>query len=97
MADDCTHIPSTLPTTTPQAEGCQECVAMGAEWVHLRVCVACGHVGCCDQSQHRHARNHFGEHPEHPLIRSFEPGEAWWYCFADDYGFEFEGVGPLRE
>lgn len=96
MAEDCVHIPDELGTVQPQAEGCQECLAMGSSWVHLRACVECGHVGCCDASPHHHADAHFRSNRDHPLIRSFEPGEAWWYCFEDDFAFELDGVGPLK-
>jgi uncharacterized UBP type Zn finger protein len=64
-------------------DGCEECLATGDEWVHLRLCMTCGHVGCCDDSKNRHARGHF-RHDAHPIVRSFEPGERWLYCFADD-------------
>ncbi len=95
--EECLHIPADGASATPASEaGCQQCLATGSTWVHLRMCVECGQVGCCDNSPNTHARAHFGEHPDHRLIRSFEPGEAWWYCFEDDYGFELEGVGPLR-
>ncbi len=68
---------------TPGSEGCAECLAAGDEWVHLRLCLACGHVGCCDSSKNKHATRHFrGTH--HPVIRSFEPNEAWAYCYAHD-------------
>ena len=56
---------------------------MGDEWVHLRLCMSCGHVGCCDDSKNRHARSHAGT-GSHPIVRSFEPGERWLYCFIDD-------------
>ena len=64
-------------------DGCAECLATGGEWVHLRLCMTCGHVGCCDDSINRHARAHF-RRDSHPIVRSFEPGERWLYCFADD-------------
>ena len=64
-------------------EGCEECLQSGDSWVHLRMCLLCGHVGCCDSSKNRHARRHFEEH-DHPLIRSVEPGETWAYCYIDD-------------
>jgi uncharacterized UBP type Zn finger protein len=60
------------------------------------MCASCGHVGCCDQSEHHHARRHYEEHPDHPLLRSFEPGELWWYCWIDDIAFELDGVDALR-
>jgi uncharacterized UBP type Zn finger protein len=67
--------------TTPQ--GCQECLAEGGRWVHLRLCLTCGHVGCCDSSPRRHATAHFHA-TDHPVIRSFEPGEDWRWCFLDE-------------
>src|SRR5680860_958134 len=66
--------------TTP--EGCEECLAEGTTaWAHLRLCVACGHVGCCDSSPHRHASLHY-ERTRHPVMRSFEPGESWRWCYV---------------
>jgi uncharacterized UBP type Zn finger protein len=56
---------------------------MGSDWVHLRLCLTCGHVGCCDNSRNKHATKHF-HHTHHPVIRSFEPGEEWGYCYPDD-------------
>ena len=64
-------------------EGCEECLADGGTWVHLRLCLGCGHVGCCDSSQMKHASKHFAE-TEHPVMRSFEPGENWRWCFVDE-------------
>jgi uncharacterized UBP type Zn finger protein len=61
---------------------CPECVALGDEWVHLRVCQSCGHVGCCDQSQNRHATKHFHS-TQHPVVTSAEPGEQWAFCYPD--------------
>ena len=72
---------------TPNAEGCEDCLRTGGTWVHLRVCLTCGHAGCCDDSPNRHAAGHFRE-TGHPLIRSMEPGEAWVWCFADQVGLE---------
>jgi len=63
--------------------GCEECLAIGDTWVHLRYCVACGHIGCCDASKNRHARAHWGA-TGHGVIRSKEPGERWAYCYPDD-------------
>lgn len=62
---------------------CPECVARGDRWVHLRICMTCGHVGCCDSSTNRHARAHF-EATGHPIIKSIEPGEDWAWCYRDD-------------
>jgi CPA1 family monovalent cation:H+ antiporter len=64
---------------TPQ--GCQDCLAEGSRWVHLRLCLSCGHVGCCDSSPRRHASAHY-RGTAHPVIRSFEPGEDWRWCFV---------------
>ncbi|MCW2638419.1 MAG: zinc finger, UBP-type [Dactylosporangium sp.] len=64
--------------------GCTGCLEEGREdWVHLRLCLSCGYVGCCDSSPRRHAMRHFGQ-TQHPVIRSFETGELWRWCFVDD-------------
>jgi CPA1 family monovalent cation:H+ antiporter len=82
--DECEHLAAHhdrfVPPTTPH--GCQECLELGDTWVHLRLCLDCGHVGCCDSSPNRHASAHFRE-DHHPVMRSFEPGEAWRWCFVD--------------
>jgi uncharacterized UBP type Zn finger protein len=85
MPDPCTHIEQvrTRHAVKPSAQGCQECLASGDSWVHLRVCLACGHVGCCDSSPNRHATRHFHQ-THHPVIRSYEPGEDWAYCYVDE-------------
>jgi uncharacterized UBP type Zn finger protein len=72
----------TSPPAQPVSDVCDRCLAMGDTWVHLRACLQCGLVGCCDQSKNRHARSHWVEH-QHPLIQSIEPDEFWQYCFAD--------------
>lgn len=77
----CDHVDS-IRVVTPTTEGCEECIAEGARWVHLRLCVSCGHVGCCDSSPHRHARAHASS-TGHPIMRSAERGEAWAWCFED--------------
>ena len=66
---------------TPSAEGCEDCLRIGSSWVHLRLCLTCGHVGCCDFFPHKHARKHFHE-TKHPIIQSFEPGEDWRWCYV---------------
>jgi CPA2 family monovalent cation:H+ antiporter-2 len=66
----------------PTASVCEQCVELGDRWVHLRACLACGTVGCCDASKNRHARKHW-EREHHPVIRSIEPGETWKFCFED--------------
>jgi uncharacterized UBP type Zn finger protein len=83
--ETCTHITETEgKSVTPKTpEGCEECLKTGDEWVHLRLCLACGHVGCCDSSKNKHATKHFHE-TDHPVIQSFEPGENWKYCYLDD-------------
>ena len=83
MAYPCSHLDSIRRVTPKTPEGCEECLAQGTDWVHLRLCMSCGHVGCCDSSPGRHARAHFRK-SNHPIVRSFEPGEDWLWCFADD-------------
>lgn len=79
----CTHFKSLTKEAEPSSKVCDQCVAMGDRWVHLRSCLICGHVGCCDQSKNHHARGHW-EADGHPLMRSIEPLEFWRFCFADD-------------
>ena len=67
----------------PSAAGCEDCMKIGASWLHLRLCLTCGHVGCCDSSPNRHARKHFYS-TGHPIIQSFEPGEDWRWCYIDE-------------
>ena len=87
MAETCTHLETVevleLPDDIP---GCEECLAMGGTWVHLRMCQSCGHIGCCDDSPNRHATAHFAA-TDHPIIRSAEPGEDWSWCFVDELAF----------
>jgi Zn-finger in ubiquitin-hydrolases and other protein. len=83
---DCTHL-AEIQHVSPSADGCEDCLRTGDSWVHLRLCLACGHVGCCDESRNRHATAHFRT-SNHPLIRSFEPDESWIWCFVDQIGFE---------
>jgi uncharacterized UBP type Zn finger protein len=71
------------PEPTERTRGCEECLKIGQKWVHLRKCLICGHVGCCDQSIGKHATAHFHE-TKHPVISSAEPGERWKYCYVDD-------------
>lgn len=79
----CSH-QATMTDVVPESLGsCPECVALGDRWVHLRVCLTCGHVGCCDSSKNRHATRHFHA-TGHPIIQSLQPGEAWRYCYLDD-------------
>jgi uncharacterized UBP type Zn finger protein len=88
----CVHVKDLdpVPARTP---GCEECLKTGSPWVHLRLCLACGHVGCCDSSPGRHATRH-AHTTEHPVAASFEPGERWAWCYVDqtevDVPEEFE-------
>ena len=84
----CTHLEQIeLTELPPQIAGCEECLKIGSRWVHLRMCLTCGKIGCCDSSPNRHARRHAAE-DEHPLVRSAERGEDWDYCFVDDVMFQ---------
>ena len=79
----CTHEGEIADVRPDSADSCAECVALGDDWVHLRICMTCGHVACCDQSKNRHARRHFHA-TQHPIIQSYELGEDWRYCWVDD-------------
>jgi uncharacterized UBP type Zn finger protein len=84
LSNPCEHVTSTTPRHVARpAPGCEDCLKIGGQWVHLRICLTCGHVGCCDSSPHRHATAHF-KHVKHPVITSGERGEAWAYCYVDD-------------
>jgi hypothetical protein len=80
----CLHARDVAPVPPRTPDGCEDCLRIGATWVHLRLCLHCGHVGCCDSSPNRHARRHFQKVQHHPLMASFEPGERWAWCFADE-------------
>ncbi len=82
----CAHLDE-IKTVTPSAEGCEDCLKTGDSWVHLRLCETCGHVGCCDSSPNKHATKHFHQ-TQHPIIKSFEQGEEWGYCYPDQLFFE---------
>jgi monovalent cation/hydrogen antiporter len=84
LSGSCGHL-SVAPTVTqPQTpDGCAECLRDGIRWVHLRLCLTCGQVGCCDSSIGRHAQAHYAG-TDHPVMRSFEPGEAWRWCYVDE-------------
>jgi uncharacterized UBP type Zn finger protein len=81
METSCTHL-NQIREVTPSAQGCEECLQMADTWVHLRLCEICGHVGCCDSSKNKHATKHL-QATNHPIIKSFEPGEQWGYCYVD--------------
>jgi hypothetical protein len=90
MPDTCEHLEHAARRPhpiKPSGQGCEECLAAGGEWVHLRLCLECGHVGCCDNSPNHHATKH-AHHTHHPVIRSYEPGEDWAYCYPHDLGVE---------
>lgn len=82
MIKQCNHL-DTIDTVTPSAQGCEECLMMGLSWVQLRICLTCGHVGCCDSSPGQHATKHFHV-TGHPVMQSFEPGENWKWCYVDE-------------
>lgn len=82
MIGRCAHL-SQIRDVAPSANGCEECLRSGDTWVHLRKCLTCGHIGCCDSSRNRHATRHFHA-TNHPLIQSFERGEDWIYCYVDE-------------
>jgi uncharacterized UBP type Zn finger protein len=84
MARQCTHLEAAGATgARPRTKGCEECLETGDSWVHLRLCLTCGHVGCCDSSKNKHGTAHFHT-TGHPVIRSIEPGESWRYCYVHD-------------
>jgi hypothetical protein len=83
----CAHLDQIQDPPPSTAEGCEDCLRIGGTWVHLRVCRVCGHVGCCDNSPNRHATAHY-QSSNHAIIRSFEPGEDWSWCYVDELGWE---------
>jgi uncharacterized UBP type Zn finger protein len=86
MPASCQHLKGLKPQK-PRANGCEECLKSGESWVHLRLCLSCGHVGCCDSSKNKHATKHHRA-TQHPVIRSLEPGEEWGFCYPDDLFLE---------
>ena len=95
MAEVCSHV-GQIKTTSTKVRVCEECVKMGDTWVHLRLCLECGHVGCCDSSKNKHATKH-AHTSGHPLIRSIEPGESWVWCYVDQtVAGELDSKGHLR-
>src|SRR5438105_395396 len=86
----CPHVKQIRPVT-PSSEGCEEYLAAGEQWVHLRLCLTCGHVGCCDSSKNKHATKHFHA-SGHPVMKSAEPGEDWGWCYLDQIQLD----SPLR-
>jgi hypothetical protein len=90
MDDTCSHVQG-LHDVTPSGNGCEDCLKIGDTWVHLRLCETCGHVGCCDNSKNRHATRHFHT-THHPIIKSYEPGEDWGWCYVDEIYMENLGL-----
>jgi uncharacterized UBP type Zn finger protein len=82
MPRRCSHLEE-VTSPWPKTNGCEECLQTGDSWVHLRLCETCGHVGCCNSSKNRHATQHFRD-THHPVIKSFQPGEKWRYCYIDE-------------
>ena len=83
----CSHLNQVRVFELPASvDGCEDCLAIGSKWLHLRICLECGRVGCCDDSPNKHARAH-AQSEGHPIVRSLEPGEEWSWCFVDQVGF----------
>ncbi len=87
MSAPCTHLDQIQDVTPKTPNGCEECLQTGDRWVHLRLCLICGHVGCCDSSKNKHATKHFRATGE-PIVRSLEPGESWAWCYVDEVVLE---------
>lgn len=91
-ASVCTHLDEVRVLELPaEVAGCEDCLKMGGKWLHLRICLTCGHVGCCDDSPNRHATAHFHQ-TTHPIIRSLEPGEDWSSCYVDNMFLRIDAV-----
>jgi uncharacterized UBP type Zn finger protein len=86
MAEICTHLDRVNEVTPSSTKGCTQCLASGSRWLHLRLCLTCGEVGCCDSSPNRHASKHAAAHG-HPIVLSFEPREDWSWCYEDEVAF----------
>jgi len=89
MSDTCSHLGDLEDQPPASGDGCVECLEMGSGWLHLRRCIECGHIGCCDSSPNKHATAHFHA-VAHPLIQSYEPGEDWIWCYEDELAFEVQ-------
>ena len=88
----CTHIDTIEITELPEStDGCEDCLRMGGKWLHLRICLECGHVGCCDSSPNKHASAHARDE-DHPIMRSLQPGEEWSWCFEDEVGMIIQDI-----
>jgi uncharacterized UBP type Zn finger protein len=98
MTDTCEHLKKMKDQNpAPQSEGCAQCIAQGDTWVHLRRCLSCGNVGCCDSSKNKHASQHYRQ-TSHPVIQSFQQGETWQWCYVDELTFDptESGIGYLK-
>jgi uncharacterized UBP type Zn finger protein len=92
MSELCTHLDHVEVEELPASvDGCEECLQQGGKWLHLRICLTCGHVGCCDDSPGKHATAH-AHGTSHPLIRSLERGEDWCWCYVDELALVVDGV-----
>ena len=85
--ETCTHLDQIMPVR-PTTSGCKECLKIGDTWVHLRLCMICGHVGCCDSSKNKHATKHFHA-TAHPILRSIELGQTWGWCYVEEVMLDF--------
>jgi hypothetical protein len=85
----CTHLDTVEVPRPDHVAGCEDCLAVGGQWLHLRVCRTCGRIGCCDSSPNRHASKH-ARAVSHPIMTSVEPGEDWSWCFVDEVAFVIE-------
>jgi uncharacterized UBP type Zn finger protein len=90
----CTHLDQIRPVS-PRSVGCEECLKTGDRWVELRLCMTCGHVGCCDSSRNKHASHHFRE-TRHAIMRSAEPGAGWGWCYEDEAMLSSEDLAPAH-
>ncbi len=86
MTEGCAHFRE-IHEVVPSSNGCEDCLKTGDTWMHLRLCETCGHVGCCDNSKNKHATQHFHT-TGHPVVKSFEPGQDWGYCYVDDIMYD---------
>lgn len=87
MSEICSHLDHIHTVVPNTPDGCEECLKTGSDWVHLRECLECGHIGCCDSSPNTHATKHFHA-TKHPIIQSFQPGETWKWCYVDELMWE---------
>jgi hypothetical protein len=92
----CSHLDEIRDVEPSTTEGCEDCLKIGGTWVNLRLCRTCGHVGCCDSSPNQHATKHF-QSTHHPIIRSFQPGESWSWCYEDEIGWQPDEEEGLRQ